>query len=71
MARRTLTALVLLAIVMPAVIFGAFIFSPDRFLRGAGRLGNGPMFRQADYHPSSYLSVGGTLVIFGGARLSA
>ena len=64
MVRRTLTALVLIVIVVPAIVFGGLLFfllvgffiviSSWEFVQ---------MFREAEYEPSVYLSVGGTLAI--------
>ena len=64
MARRTVTALVLLVIVVPAIIFGGILyFLLIGFFVGLAAWEMTQMFREADYQPSAYLSVGGTLAI--------
>ena len=64
MARRTLTALGLLAIVVPAILFGGLLyFLLIAFFIVIASWEFVQMFREAQYQPSIYLSVGGTLAI--------
>ena len=64
MLRRTLTALVLLVIVVPAIILGGILyFLLVGFIVVLASWEFAQMFREAEYEPSVYLSVGGTLAI--------
>ncbi len=64
MARRTVTALVLLVLAVPAVMFGgAFYFLVIGFFVVAAAWEYVHAFRSMRYEPSLYLTVGGTLAI--------
>src|SRR5271157_217390 len=64
MVRRTLTALVLLVIVVPAILLGGILyFLLIGFFMVLASWEFVQMFREAEYEPSIYLSVGGTLAI--------
>jgi phosphatidate cytidylyltransferase len=64
MARRTFTALGLVAIAVPAIIFGGILyFLLIGIFVGLAAWELIKMFREAEYRPSIYLSVGGTLAI--------
>ncbi len=64
MVRRTLTALVLLVIVVPAILLGGILyFLLIGFFMVLASWEFAQMFREAEYEPSIYLSVGGTLAI--------
>jgi CDP-diglyceride synthetase len=64
MAKRTLTALALIVIVVPAILFGGILFFVlIGFFVVLASWEFVQMFREAEYEPSVYLSVGGTLAI--------
>lgn len=64
MVRRTLTALGLLVIVVPAIVLGGILyFLLIGFFVVLASWEFAQMFREAEYEPSVYLSVGGTLAI--------
>ncbi len=64
MAKRTLTALALIVIVVPAILFGGILFFVlIGFFVVMASWEFVQMFREAEYEPSVYLSVGGTLAI--------
>lgn len=64
MGRRTITALVLLAILMPAILFGGVLyFMFISFFVVTASWEYVHMFRAIKFEPSIYLTVGGTFVI--------
>ena len=64
MAKRTLTALGLIVIVVPAILLGGILyFALIGFFVVLASWEFAQMFREAEYEPSVYLSVGGTLAI--------
>jgi phosphatidate cytidylyltransferase len=64
MARRTLTALSLLAVVIPAILFGRVpYFLLIAFFVLLSSYEFTQMFRETEFQPSVYLTIGGTLAI--------
>lgn len=66
MGRRTVTALLLLALAVPAIIFGGVLyFLLISFFVVTASWEYVQMFRAVEFEPSTYITVGGTLVILG------